>query len=185
MVKEARTSKRRPRDQRVPSHLVLRRSRIDSVGCYTKVSIKEGELIVEYTGPRLKVKMAETLYDDDPRTYLFGLDGGKEVIDGVGVAAFINHSCDPNCETDEVNGRIIIRAIRDIGRGEELTYDYNLYDGSPEDEARCLCSSKNCRGSMYSEDELKRRAKAQKQRAEKARKNCNSGGQRRRTATRS
>jgi hypothetical protein len=50
--------------------------------------------------------------------------------------------------------------LRDIAAGEELTYDYNLYDGDDEDEAVCRCGAKNCRGSMYGDEELERRAKA-------------------------
>jgi SET domain-containing protein len=53
------------------------------------------------------------------------------------VAAFVNHSCEPNCETDQIRGKMWIIALRDIEAGEELTYDYNLYDG--EDDAPCLC----------------------------------------------
>ena len=51
------------------------------------------------------------------------------VIDG-GVngneARFINHSCEPNCESVTRGKRIWIYALRDIQPGEELTYDYNL-----------------------------------------------------------
>ena len=153
-----------------PSHLVIRHSKIDSEGCYTTVPIKKGEFVAEYTGPWLTVEEADALYDADPRTYLFGLTDGKHVIDGEGVAAFINHSCDPNCEVDEVNGRVTITAIRDIASGEEITYDYNLYDGDLDDESPCFCKSKNCRGSMYSEEELERRARALKRREMAARK---------------
>jgi len=116
--------------------------------------------VVEYTGPRLAIKEADALYEHFHRTYLFGLTDGKHVIDGEGVAAFINHSCDPNCEVDEINGRILITAIRDIEAGEEITYDYNLYDGDADDPSLCSCGARNCRGSMYSEEELARRAKA-------------------------
>ena len=54
---------------------------------------------------------------------------------------------------------IWIIATRDIEPGEELTYDYNLYDGDDDDEALCQCGAKECRGSMYGEEELERRAK--------------------------
>lgn len=151
-----------------PEHLVIRRSKIDTEGCYTKKPIHKGELVAEYTGPRLTIKEADKLYDKSPRTYLFGLADGKHVIDGEGVAAFINHSCDPNCEVDEVKGRVWITAIRDILAGEEITYDYNLYDGEPDDESLCFCGSANCRGSMYSEDELAKRARAAKKKKLKA-----------------
>jgi uncharacterized protein len=137
--------------------LVIRRSTIHADGVYTTAPIKNGIVVVEYTGPRLTNAEADAIYDHSPRTYLFGLIDGEHVIDGDGIAAFINHSCAPNCEADEVKGRVFIRAIRQIAAGEEIVYDYNLYDGDIDDPALCFCGSKNCRGSMYSEKELARR----------------------------
>jgi len=134
--------------------IIIRQSRIHSHGCYTTASIREGALVIEYVGERMTPDQADDLYDDHPQTYLFGLDGGKHVLDGHGVAAFINHSCDPNCETDQIRGKIWIIALRDIQPGEELTYDYNLYDG--DDDAPCACGSSRCRGSLYSTSYLRR-----------------------------
>jgi SET domain-containing protein len=139
--------------------LVIRRSRIHADGVYTTTSIKKRAIVAEYTGPRLTNSGADDIYEHSPRTYLFGLTDGEHVIDGDGIAAFINHSCDPNCEADEIRGRVIIRAIRNIISGEELTYDYNLYDGDLDDPAPCFCAAKKCRGSMYSKKELARRRK--------------------------
>ncbi len=149
--------------------LVIRRSRIHNAGCYTKAAIKKGAQIVEYTGPRMTAAEANKKYKNATRTYLFGLDDEKTVIDGEGIAAFINHSCAPNCEPDEIGGRVWIFALRNIKAGEELTYDYNLYDGELNDKSICHCKAKNCRGTMYSDDEMERRAKLLKKRA-KARK---------------
>jgi SET domain-containing protein len=143
-------------DQR-PMTLILRQSRIHSYGCYTTRPIRKGRLIVEYVGEYLTYEQADDLYDDFENTYLFGLDGGKRIIDGYGVAAFVNHSCKPNCETDQIRGKMWIIALRDIAAGEELTYDYNLYDG--EDDAPCLCGAARCRGSLYSATHLRKLAK--------------------------
>lgn len=162
------------RKQTGPAHLVIAQSTIDSEGCHTTARIKKGTVIVEYAGPRITIKEADALYDDHPRTYLFGLTDGKHVIDGEGVAAFINHSCDPNCEADEIKGRVWIIAARDIEAGEELTYDYNLYDGDLDDPSPCSCGARNCRGSMYSEEELARRAKALRRRSMKKKKSVQS-----------
>jgi SET domain-containing protein len=142
--------------------LVIRRSKIHSDGCYTTESIKKRELVTEYTGPRITIKEADDIYEKSPRTYLFGLTDGEHVIDGDGVSAFINHSCDANCEADEINGQVLITAIRDIRAGEELCYDYNLYDGELDDESPCFCGAAKCRGSMYSEKELAKRSKAKR-----------------------
>ena len=142
--------------------LVIRRSKIHADGVYTTAAIKKGAVVAEYTGPRLTNAEADAIYDYSPRTYLFGLSDGQHVIDGDGIAAFINHHCDPNCEADEIKGKVIIRAIRNIAVGEELAYDYSLYDGELDDLARCFCGSRNCRGSLYSAKELARRRRLRK-----------------------
>ena len=149
-----------------PKMLIIRSSQIHAAGCYTTAPIKKRARIVEYTGPRIPKKAADKKYQDSPTTYLFGLGDGSNVIDGHGVAMFINHSCEPNCETGEVRGHVWIKALRDIKAGEELTYDYNLYDGD-DDEARCNCGAPECRKSMYSPEELKRRERAAKRAAKK------------------
>lgn len=136
--------------------LIIRSSAIHAAGCYTTTPIRKGTKVAEYTGPRLSKQEADTIYEDSPLTYLFGLGDGSRVIDGHCMAMFINHSCDPNCETDEQNGRVWITAVRNIPAGEEITYDYCLYDGG-EDEAHCNCGAGSCRGTMYSEKEVRKR----------------------------
>jgi hypothetical protein len=136
--------------------LIIRSSAIHAAGCYTTTRIPKGKRVAEYTGPRITKKQADTLYESSPLTYLFGLGNGKVVIDGHCMAMFINHSCDPNCETGEVDGRVWITAIKNIAAGAEITYDYCLYDGG-DDAATCNCGAKSCRGTMYSKEEVRRR----------------------------
>jgi len=140
--------------------LLIRSSQIHAAGCYTTSRIRKGTFIVEYTGPRMTLDEGDAIYENCEHTFLFGLEDDKTVIDGHGTAAFINHSCDPNCETDEVKGRVWIIAARNIAAGEELTYDYNLYDG--DGDAPCFCGAETCRGSMYSDEELRRQKKAKR-----------------------
>ncbi len=148
--------------KREESPLQLKQSKIHSFGCYTRVPIKKGKVVTHYTGTKLTIKDADEIYEKARRTYLFGLTDCKHVIDGDSEAAFINHSCDPNCETDVIRARVIITAIRNIAAGEELTYDYNLYDGELNDHSLCYCGTKACRGSMYSEKEIAKRARLAK-----------------------
>jgi SET domain-containing protein len=136
--------------------LIIRSSSIHAAGCYATAPIRKGVRVAEYTGPRLSKNQADKAYEDSPITYLFGLGNGKIVIDGHSMAMFINHSCDPNCETTEENDRIWIKSIRKIAAGEEITYDYCLYDGA-DDEAICNCGANSCRGTMYSPKEVRRR----------------------------
>src|SRR5271165_6176931 len=81
--------------------LIIRSSAIHAAGCYTTSAIASGTRVVEYTGPRITKELADEKYQNSPTTYLFGIGDGSMVIDGHGTAMFINHSCDPNCETDE------------------------------------------------------------------------------------
>ena len=138
--------------------LIIRSSDIHAAGCYTTTRIPKGKRVAEYTGPRLTKDEADLLYESRPITYLFGLGDGSTVIDGHCMAMFINHSCDPNCESDEENGRVWIKAIKNIPPGAEITYDYCLYDGG-DDPQHCNCGAKSCRGTMYSEEEIGRRKK--------------------------
>jgi hypothetical protein len=110
-------------------------------------------------------------------TFYFHIDDGR-VIDGNvngNAARWINHSCEPNCEADEVNGRVYIKALRNIDAGEELNYDYGLIIDEPYTpkllaEFPCWCGSENCRGTLLTpkdEDEEKKKKKKAKKKAEK------------------
>jgi hypothetical protein len=155
--------------------LIIRSSAIHAAGCYTTTPIRKGARVAEYTGHRLAKAQADALYEQSPVTYLFGLGDGSVVIDGHCTAMFINHSCVGNCETSEEDGRVWIKAIRNIAAGEEITYDYCLYDGG-DDEAACNCGAAKCRGTMYSKDEIKRRKAAAKKALKKAAKKTRDKG---------
>ncbi len=146
----------------MPSGLVIRSSSIHAAGCYTIRPIRKGARVVEYDGPRMPKSLADTRYEGRDITYLFACSGNT-VIDGFGTAMFLNHCCDPNCETEIDDDRIFIIAVRDIAAGEELTYEYNLYD-SDDDTQDCYCGATQCRGTMFSDMELKRRARIAKRR---------------------
>jgi len=144
--------------------LIVRSSSIHAAGCYTTRPIKRGVRICEYDGPRMSKAVADARYEGRSVTYLFAC-GGNMVIDGFGTAMFINHCCDPNCETEQdENGRIFVSTIRDIAAGEELTYEYNLHD-SDEDGQDCYCGVPACRNTMFSDLELRRRARRAKKKA--------------------
>ncbi|MFZ1084407.1 MAG: SET domain-containing protein-lysine N-methyltransferase [Terracidiphilus sp.] len=147
--------------------LIIRSSAIHAAGCYTTTPIRKGERVAEYTGHRLTKDEADIAYETSPITYLFGLGDGSVVIDGHCATMFINHSCDANCETSEEEDRVWVTAIKNIKAGEEITYDYCLYDGG-DDEARCNCGAKKCRGTMYSKEEIRRRKAAAQKALKKA-----------------
>jgi SET domain-containing protein len=137
----------------------VRHSKIHGHGVFALRRIRKGTTILEYLGDRITHAQADARYEDkDPRdnhTFLFTVDS-KTVIDA-GVngneARFINHGCDPNCESTTLKKRVFIEAIRTIRAGEELAYDYQIQrdDDDPADVEQifaCRCGAANCRGSM-------------------------------------
>ncbi|MGI4758107.1 MAG: SET domain-containing protein, partial [Janthinobacterium lividum] len=138
--------------------LFLRSSPVHGCGCYTLDPIRAGSRVAEYDGPRMPKPEADERYRDREVTYLFGVSDRDIVIDGFGTAMFINHSCEPNCQTEEDDERIFVLALRNIAAGEELSYEYHLYD-SDDDDQPCYCGTDACRGTMFSEKEVKRRKK--------------------------
>lgn len=139
-----------------PSRIEVRESGIHGRGVYATRAIRKGVKIIEYTGKRVSWESVPAT-SDDPRTFLFGLHNGKDVINaeiGGNEARWINHSCDPNCEAiEDEDDRVFIHALRNIRAREELSYDYALViDGrrtkESEAEAACHCGAAKCRGNM-------------------------------------
>jgi SET domain-containing protein len=90
-----------------------------------------------------------------PHTFLFHFEGDRYIDAAVGGndARFINHSCDPNCDPEVLDGAIWIRSIRNIQPGVELSYDYalGLEKGSSRKKRSlyaCRCGAAKCRGTM-------------------------------------
>lgn len=146
---------------RAPQRKILvKSSRIHGRGVYAARKIAKGERIIEYRGERISWREADRRPPSDPNdehhTFFFSLEDGKRVIDakvGGNAARWINHSCAPNCETEEEEGRVYIQALRDIKRGEELFYDYGLITDERitptlKKQYQCLCGAKDCRGTM-------------------------------------
>ncbi len=137
----------------------VRHSPIHGYGVFAARRIRKGTTVVEYLGDRVSHAQADTRYEDkdpnDNHTFLFTVDARTVIDAGVGgnAARYINHACDPNCESTTLNKRIFIEAIRTIQPGEELSYDYQIQrdsDDAPNvDEIyACRCGSEKCRGSM-------------------------------------
>ncbi|TYI22906.1 hypothetical protein ES332_A06G132000v1 [Gossypium tomentosum] len=118
--------------------------------------IKAGQFIVEYCGEVISWKEAKRrsqAYENQGLKDAFIISlNGSESIDATkkgNLARFINHSCQPNCDTRKwtVLGeiRVGIFAKEDIPIGTELAYDYNFewYGGA---KVRCLCGALNCSG---------------------------------------
>ena len=139
--------------------LIVRNSSVHGYGCFARRDIKKGQRLIEYLGDRISHKDADKRYEDadpnDNHTFLFIADR-KTVIDattGGNESRFINHSCDGNCTSEIEKGRVFIDATKDIRKGEELGYDYQIprdrNDPPNVDKIyACRCGSPKCRGTM-------------------------------------
>ena len=137
----------------------VRRSRVHGKGAFATRKIRKGTRITEYLGERVSHKEADRRYESkdtaDNHTFLFIVD--RSIVIDASVngndARFINHGCDPNCESVTEKRRVFVEALRTIHPGEELKYDYSIgrdQDDPPNvDEIfACRCGAEQCRGTM-------------------------------------
>ena len=154
----------------------VRSSPVHGKGAFALRRIPKGTRIVEYLGERVSHREADHRYEgrdaDDAHTFLFIVDSRTVIDAGVdgNDARFLNHSCNPNCESVIESRRVFIEAVRTIEPGEEMTYDYQIYkeEGDPEniDEVfACRCGFANCRGTMLWPPEPKKKRKKAKKKA--------------------
>lgn len=142
----------------------VKASRIHGKGVFATIDIARGDLIVEYKGQRIDWETALERHPHDPaqpnHTFYFSLEGGDVIDANVrgNSARWINHSCAPNCEAREADGKVFIHAKRSIKAGAELFYDYGLVLDEPYTEQtrrdyQCLCGATQCRGMMLADQE--------------------------------
>ncbi len=162
-------------------YITVKKSNIHSRGVFAKKDIPEGARVIEYVGERITKAESDRRADiplqrnkkngDHGAVYIFQLNKRHD-IDGYvpyNTARLINHSCEPNCETDIIRGHIWIIALRDIQKGEEISYNYN-YDIEDYEDHRCRCGTNRCVGYILDEaywPRLKRREKAKKAKRKK------------------
>jgi SET domain-containing protein len=121
-------------------------SRIAGKGLFAAQDIKKDTRIIRYTGEKISKEESDRRAASG-NAYIFQFNDRYD-IDGTVLtnkARYINHSCEPNCETFQTQRAIWIVALRDIKAGEELTFNYG-YGIDEDDMYPCACGAKNCCG---------------------------------------
>ena len=121
-------------------------SRIAGLGLFAGQDIQHGSKIIRYIGEKIPQEESDRRLAAG-NVYIFGLNE-RYALDGStpkNTARFINHSCDPYCQTEQFGRIIWIVAIRDIQVGEELTYNYG-YELNNEPAEPCYCGVPTCCG---------------------------------------
>lgn len=149
-------------------------SAIHNTGLFASKKIPKEEFIIQYLGERITKKESNrrgvaqhdlSLSENTGSVYIFEIDD-KHDIDGNfdwNIARLANHSCSPNCEAQNADGEIWLVALRDIKKGEELTFDYGYALEHWEDHP-CRCGSENCVGYIVRKEDWSKLRKLLKRR---------------------
>ena len=128
----------------------IKKSNIDNKGLVANKDIKKRTRIIKYKGKLIskKVSKENPKFDNSKRIYIFEINK-KYDLDGDfknNFAKLINHSCNPNCEVVQEGLNLWIESIKDIKKGEELSYDYGFSFDKDFKDYPCRCNASNCCG---------------------------------------
>ena len=137
----------------------VKKSGVHGKGVFAARDIAKGETLIEYIGEIITAQEAEDRHPHDPNdpnhTFYFQVEDDKviDALHGGNSARWINHCCTPNCKPEVIEGRVFIKAKKDIPAGTELNYDYGLIIDEPITkkliaEYPCWCGSPKCRGTL-------------------------------------
>lgn len=157
----------------------VRQSGVHGKGVFALQDIAKGETVIEYIGEIISAQEAEDRHPHDPsdpnHTFYFQIDDDHviDALHGGNSARWINHSCAPNCKPSVEEGRVFIKAKKNIAAGEELNYDYGLVIDeriTPKLMAQypCWCGSSKCRKTLLAGKPLSKN-KENKQKADEIR----------------
>jgi SET domain-containing protein len=127
-------------DTRLP-RIARRKSSVHGDGVFAVEAIRKGARIIDYAGELIcadESEAREDRYSAEGCIWVFRVNKAwsRDANVGGNIARFINHACEPNCYFEVADKTIWIRALRDIRRGEELTYDYKT-TGNRHIPCRC------------------------------------------------
>ncbi len=144
-------------------YVLKRESSIHNFGIFAKKNIPLEARIIEYVGEKITKTESDRrgalCLDNSKKSkehgsvYIFELNRRHDIDGNVAynTAKYINHSCHPNCEAHLIHGHIWIVALRDVKKGEELSYNYG-YGFDDYHEHECRCGSHNCVGYILDEE---------------------------------
>ncbi|EDS35628.1 set domain protein [Culex quinquefasciatus] len=125
-------------------------------GLVAQEDIHQGQFVIEYVGEvingeELARRIKQKQEQKDENYYFLTVDSELTIDAGPkgNLARFINHSCEPNCETLlwKVGGSqsVGLFALKDLKAGEELTFNYN-FETFGDQKKICHCGAAKCSG---------------------------------------
>ncbi|XP_017893107.1 probable histone-lysine N-methyltransferase set-23 [Ceratina calcarata] len=144
--------------------LVVREVGGKGLGLFTSKSIRKSRFICEYAGEVIGLREARRRVEANKNSTNYVLVVTEHVGDRAlvtcidpkqfgNIGRYANHSCEPNANLVPIRvegsvPRLCLFASRDIGIGEEITFNYAGGVNSVHNPSvtRCLCGSNNCSG---------------------------------------
>jgi SET domain-containing protein len=120
--------------------IIIKKTKNMGKGLFAIKPIKKGELISDWTKGKVYIAEKAGKLPKKIRNHAIQFDEHKW-IDTEDIGRYINHSCEPNCG---LKGKFKIVSIRNIKKGEQLTYDYEMTEDSNW-KMKCKCKTKSCR----------------------------------------
>ena len=152
-------------DKKINEYIIIKESKIHHKGVFALKDIPKGTKIIEYIGEIISKEEGtrrEKLSDELSRTdhtkagtYIFEIDEEHDLDGDIteNHARYINHSCNPNCESDIIDKKIWVIVTRDIKEDEELSYDYGFAFDEESFNYPCKCGAKNCVGYIVRQED--------------------------------
>ncbi len=99
---------------------------------FARTPIKKQEVLIRFEGKIL----------DHPTKYTLQIDLKKHLEGPGAIDDYINHSCEPNTYVHFPT--LILRALKIIQTGEEITQNYLATEYALQNQFHCQCGTKTC-----------------------------------------
>lgn len=108
-------------------------------GVFTSRPYQLQDVILEFGGKKIPSNQISdyTHYLQIAPDMFLGPSGGYD--------DFVNHSCDPNCAVVVHKGKYVLKAIKSIACGKQLSFDYGTIMFNEPTTFECACGSVYCR----------------------------------------
>jgi SET domain-containing protein len=127
--------------------LVIKHSKKHGLGVFTTSTIKKGDVVKILDGEIITfdecIERIKAGTEDQSDSLQVGFELDMDLDE---ISRSINHSCNPNACMRKISELV---ALKDISKGEEITYDYSATIGPniPKNlwTMNCNCGATNCR----------------------------------------
>lgn len=114
-------------------------------GIFAKKDFLKDEEIFEIKGKLMTLNEDEDI-DEKIRNNAFRFSKDKYISPQGEIGDFLNHSCNPNSGIIKIRSKLLLIAVRNIKKGEEITMDYSTIIADDDIwEMNCNCGEKECR----------------------------------------